>query len=84
MLYLVSLRSQKAILSLPNLYRSCTEQTGSSNIAPKKGKIAPAAAPPTFRPEATTGGGDPRSMVPVRLAGAEVSEGFCTKLAGLS
>jgi hypothetical protein len=28
--------------------------------------------------------GDPRSMVPVRLAGAEVTEGFCTKLAGLS
>ncbi len=42
-----------------------------------------AAASSDFAPEAITGGGDPRSMVPVRLAGAEVTEGFCTKLAGL-
>ena len=31
---------------------------------------------PSLPPESITGGGDPRSMVPVRLAGAEVSAGF--------
>jgi hypothetical protein len=33
-------------------------------------------------PEAITGGRAPRSMVSVRLAGAEVSEGFLTSAAG--
>jgi hypothetical protein len=37
----------------------------------------------TLPPEPITGGGDPRSMVPVRLAGAEVTEAFWAKLAGL-
>jgi hypothetical protein len=36
-----------------------------------------------FAPEPITGGGDPRSMVPVRLAGAEVTEAFWAKLAVL-
>jgi hypothetical protein len=47
------------------------------------GKTAPPLRPPTLPQEPSAGGSDPRSMVPVRLAGAEVSEGFCTKLAVL-
>jgi hypothetical protein len=38
----------------------------------------------SMKPDSITGGGDPRSMVRVRLAGAEVSEAFLTKLARLS
>jgi hypothetical protein len=38
----------------------------------------------TLPPEPISGGGDPRSMVPVRQAGTEVTAGFCTKLAGCS
>jgi hypothetical protein len=37
-----------------------------------------------FAPRGDYSPGDPRTMVPVRLAGAEVTEGFCTKLGGLS
>jgi hypothetical protein len=37
-----------------------------------------------FAPRVDSRRGDPRSMVPVRLAGAEVTEGFCTTAAGLS
>jgi hypothetical protein len=39
---------------------------------------------PNFAPRADYSRGDPRSMVPVRLAGKEVTEGFCTTAAGLS
>jgi hypothetical protein len=49
----------------------------------KKRQNRLAAALPTLRPEAITGAGDPRSMVPVRLAGAEVTEAFWAKLAVL-
>ncbi len=38
----------------------------------------------SIKPEPITGGGDPRSMVPVRRAGAEVSESLCTSAAVLS
>jgi hypothetical protein len=38
----------------------------------------------TFAPRADYSRGDPRSMVPVRLAGTEVTEAFWAKLAGLS
>src|ERR1035441_10120901 len=44
----------------------------------------PAAAPRTLPPDAIAGAGDPRIMVPVRLAGAEVTEAFWAKLAVLS
>jgi len=37
---------------------------------------------PPLRPEAITGSGDPRSMVPVRSAGEEVATTFWAKLAG--
>jgi hypothetical protein len=40
--------------------------------------------PASMKPEAITRGGDPRSMVPVWLAGAEVAAGFCTSAAGLA
>ncbi len=55
---------------------------------PKKafmnGNTTPAASPLDFAPRGDYRRGDPRSMVPVRLAGAEVTEGFCTKSAVLS
>jgi hypothetical protein len=48
-------------------------------------KIIPARFTPDFPlPESITGWGDPRSMVPVRLAGAEVTEAFWAKLAVVS
>jgi hypothetical protein len=48
-----------------------------------KGKAAPAQHPEPC-PRADCRRGDPRSMVPVRRAGAEVTETFWAKLAVLS
>ncbi len=82
-LYLVSLRGQKATLSLvpvvPKLYRTdrlfehCAHE-----------KQSPPHSTPDFAPRGDCRRGDPRSMVLVRLAGTEVTEGFWAKLAGLS
>jgi hypothetical protein len=49
-----------------------------------KWQNCPSPQRPHFAPEAIAGGGDPRSMVPVRLAGAEVTEGFWASAAVLS
>jgi len=46
--------------------------------------FARAIVPSTLPPEPIAGGGDPRSMFPVRLAGAEVAEAFWANAAGLS
>jgi hypothetical protein len=48
------------------------------------GKIAPRRGAPTLPREAITGGSDPRTMVPVRLAGTEVTEAFWASAAVLS
>jgi hypothetical protein len=69
---------------------------GSCHFAPQDGVILPwscsgynstRAAPPQhphFAPRVDYRRGDPRSMVPVRLAGAEVTEAFWAKAAVLS
>jgi hypothetical protein len=50
----------------------------SLRLSPHKNYLAP------IKQKAIASGGDLRSMVPVRLAGAEVTEAFWAKLAGLS